>query len=588
MFNQRKIGENRRPRSEKKKAPYLFLGLSLIASSAFAGPKDRYPTPPVELDAAKLLPSPPAPPVRVPTQTTSRLFQLQESAPVFSQESGFHRFLRVPAAPAVATQTLIVYDTTGAWGFLGELYAQQAANLVSHFGTWKAVPTTSYTAGMMNAYKAVIYVGSTYDEPIPAAFLADVRAGGRPVIWMYDNIWQLTPEYADFAGTTGWNWTGFDTSSLSGVEYKGTVLERDSANTGGIMGLNVVDPAKGKVLATAIKADGSKLPWAVQSGNLIYVSEIPFSYAGMNDRYLAFSDLLYSVLAPTTPTRHRALVRIEDVGPDADPIELRAVADVLKARNVPFSVAVYPVYMDPKGVDHNGVATSFVLAQKPQVVSALRYMQSKGGTLIMHGTTHQFSNLVNPYTGASGDDFEFYTAHVDSTNTVVYDGPVSGDSQAKATSRILTGELTFLGAGLAIPQTFEPPHYAASAADYKAISTLFKKRYDRGLYFGGLLKGGAVDYTHLNGQFFPFLVKDIYGTTVIPENIGNVEPLPYNNHPARLPADLLATAQKNLVIRDGFASFFYHPYNGTAMLVQVVDGLKTQGWTFVTADSVTN
>jgi len=40
--------------------------------------------------------------------------------------------------------------------------------------------------------------------------------------------------------------------------------------------------------------------------------------------------------------RHRALIRLEDVGPAADPVQLRQIADLLAARSIPFSVAVYP------------------------------------------------------------------------------------------------------------------------------------------------------------------------------------------------------------------------------------------------------
>ena len=532
------------------------------------------------------LPAPPVPLSQVPESRSPRLAPFTAPAALARKAV---QSLALAAAPVVtSSNTLILYDSTGTWGFLGELYAQQTANLVSRFGTWKAVPVGTYVTGMLNTYTAVIYIGSTYDEPLPLAFLADVRATTLPVVWIYDNIWQLTAEYTDFAGTTGWMWSGFDFSQFTGVQYQGTLLDRDTLNSGGIMGMSISDPVKAQPLASAQKADGTTIPWAIQSGQFFYIGEVPFSYVSSNDRYLAFADLLYTVLAPDTATRHRALVRIEDVGPDADPVELQAVADVLFARGVPFSVAVYPAYRDPHGAYNGGVATSYNLVNRPTVVTALKYMQSKGGTLLMHGYTHQFSNLLNPYTGTSADDFEFYIAHIDSANNVVYDGPVSGDSPTWATSRIKSGMSAFTRAGLTVPTIFEPPHYAASVTDYKAILSLFAKRYDRGLYFGGILSGGAINYSHLNGQFFPYPVKDIYGSTVIPENLGNVEPDWFNNHPPRLPADILTTAQKNLVIRDGFASFFYHPYLGTPMLIQIVDGLTAQGWTFVAADSATN
>src|SRR3954451_12574827 len=73
-------------------------------------------------------------------------------------------------------KTLVLYDNTGAYGWLGEVYAEQTANLVSHFNAWTAHPVGQYTAGEINSYNAVVYVGSTYDEPVPVAFLDDVTA----------------------------------------------------------------------------------------------------------------------------------------------------------------------------------------------------------------------------------------------------------------------------------------------------------------------------------------------------------------------------------------------------------------------------
>ena len=555
-----------------------------VTRTADPGPMVRRTSPldPSSRDAtATRLPAPPPPPTQVPPLPASRLAPLAATAPTARLAAA------AQSLAAAAPSTLVLYDTTGPWGWLGELYAQQTAHLVSRFGTWTAVPVGAYVAGQMNAYTAVVYIGSTYDEPLPAAFLADVRATALPVVWMYDNLWQLTAEMPDFAATYGWTWTGFDVSPIPTVRYKDTALDRDLLNGAGLMGLAVSDPAKARILATAQRSDGTTLPWAVQSGRFFYLTEIPFSYVGSNDRYIAFADLLYEVLAPATATRHRALVRLEDVGPDADPAELRAVADLLYARKIPFSVGVYPAYRDPFGTYANGKSTSYDLANRPQVVAALKYLQSRGGTLMMHGYTHQFGKLINPYSGASGDDFEFFLAHVDAANNVVYDGPVPGDSQSWAVSRVKSGLTAFTRAGLALPTTFEVPHYAASAPDYRGIRTLFSRRYDRGLYFGGLLNG-TVNHARLNGQFFPYPVRDIYGFYVVPENLGNVEPEWFNNHPPRLPADILLTAEKNLVVRDGFASFYYHPYLGTAMLAQIVDGLKAQGWTFVAASTVTD
>ena len=142
----------------------------------------------------------------------------------------------------MTASTLVLYDTTGQWGWLGELYAIMSANLASHFGSWTAMPVASYQTGQLKQYTAAIYVGSTYDEPLPTAFLDDVYGTTTPVIWAYDNIWQLTARYPNFSSVYGWNWSGFDFSSVAEVDYplppstRATQkLKRYAANAAGIM-----------------------------------------------------------------------------------------------------------------------------------------------------------------------------------------------------------------------------------------------------------------------------------------------------------------------------------------------------------------
>ena len=171
----------------------------------------------------------------------------------------------------MTVSTLVLYDTTGQWGWLGELYAIMSANLASHFGSWTAMPVASYQTGQLKQYSAAIYVGSTYGEPLPNAFLDDVYATTTPVIWAYDNIWQLTARYPAFSSVYGWNWSGFDFSSVAEVDYplppstRATQkLKRYAANAAGIM--NYWSLASNvTVLANCVRSDGTTFPWAIRS-----------------------------------------------------------------------------------------------------------------------------------------------------------------------------------------------------------------------------------------------------------------------------------------------------------------------------------
>lgn len=480
---------------------------------------------------------------------------------------------------------LVLYDTTSDYGWLGELYTIGARTLLTHFGDVTALPVAQYQAGDINKYLGVMYVGSTFDEPIPVAFLDDVLATQLPVMWIYDNIWQLVNRAKDFEGTYGFTLTWFDLSSIPNVLYKNANLTRDASNGSGIVHIQPTKPDVVKTLATAVRADGTKVPWAVRAQNLTFISENPLSYIGPDDRMLAFSDLLFETYAPKTPVRHRALVRLEDVNASHDPGEFRAIVDYLAAEHVPFSMALIPLYVDALGLFNGGVPLTLHWKERPAMLSAIKYATSKGGRIIMHGYTHQLNNTKDPYSGVSADDFEFFVTHIDANNSVIYDGAAPGDSAEWAIGRIQAGLAEIADSGLQPPITFEYPHYAGTSVDSKAIRTVLGQAYHRGLFFGGDLSG-VPDPAHSIGMFYPFKVTDVYGWKVIPENIGNYEPKWYNNHPPRLAADLVQSAKNNLVIRDGVASFFFHPYYPLAELKKVVSGIKALGYTFVPGDSL--
>ena len=142
-----------------------------------------------------------------------------------------------------------------------EKYPIMASNLASHLarGRWSRWSITLPVEWPVLI--AVIYVGSTYDEPIPTAFLDDVLNTTKPVIWIYDNIWHLTARTSNFASIYGWMWSGFDYSTVASVSYKGQSLSRYSPNAAGIMNYSLVGNGV-TVLANAVRSDNTTFPWA--------------------------------------------------------------------------------------------------------------------------------------------------------------------------------------------------------------------------------------------------------------------------------------------------------------------------------------
>lgn len=542
------------------------------------------------------------------------------------------RELAAPAAPAPAlpssavtfgpqgasTSTLVLYDQPleAPYQFLSEYYATQMGTLASHSSRVTVLPVSDYAAGLAGGFNAVIYTGSTYDQAFPRAFVDDVLTGDVPVLWSGFNIWQLTANDADrkaFVARYGWDAaTSYIDSqdTVTQVRYNDQDLSRNPLNKGGIVAPHITSPQDVTVLGTAqcssngavkdcapiAQTTGSSFPWAVRSGNLTYIGEIPLAYMSETDRYLALADLVLDLVNPQAPASLTAAVRLEDVSPGSDPDELRASIDVMVSRGVPFQIALVPVYDDPKGTYNNGVPQHLTLVDTPELVEVLKYAVDNGGTLVQHGTTHQYGTLTNPYSATSTDDFEFIrswctavpdpaSAQVPCTKDtyVQIGGALPEDSQQWASQRVAEGRRIIEEVGLPLPTVFETPHYAATDASYRGMGEHYTTRYERGLFHAGLLtgrQGGARDYV---GQLFPYTVTDPYGTRVLPENLGNYEPESFSQHPARYPADLIKAARANKVVTQANASFFFHPYYDSAVLAEIIDGIKAEGYTFVPA-----
>lgn len=489
--------------------------------------------------------------------------------------------------------TLVLYDWSGPWAWTGELYAIMAANLSSHFGTWTAMPVSAYTRGLLGRYTAVIYVGSTYDEPLSNAFLDDVyNSTTTRIIWLNNNIWKLTQRFPGFAAKYGWMWSGYDTSSVGEVDYKSYKLKRYAPNAAGIMNYSAVGPNV-TVVANCVRADSTVFPWAVSSQNLTYIGENPLVYTTEGDRYLIFCDLLFDALAPSTPTRRRACIRLEDIDPTWNTNNLKAFADWLYSQNVPFGFQIIPRYLDGKGTYNNGVPQDILLRNQSAMIAAIQYMQGKGGVLMEHGYTHQYDATNNPYTGVTGDDAEYYRITQNADGTLNFVGPVPEDtSTAWAAARFNAAAAEFQAAGFAVPAIHTFPNYSASVRGSTAAAAAFPVRSERVLYFPGLLSAQPIDYSRVAGQFFPYTVKDVYAnlarsnSKVLPDTLGGFSPAAFGPYPARTAVDIVADAQRTLAVRDGVAFFFYHPYNSITDMQAIVNGIKALGYTFVSPASL--
>jgi len=491
--------------------------------------------------------------------------------------AGFAFGTRLPA-----TSALVLYDSSGPYGWIGTLQSKEMLNLLGHFPlTTRALPVERYRAGDVNRYDVTFYLGTVYNNALSAAFLQDVMTTDRTVCWMGYNLWKIAWDAQNqhnpaFLSRFGLRFDGLDFTGYPEVQYKGQSLTKELADP--TMGfLTIVDSGKTAVYATAVRTGSlPTTPYLVRGGNLWCVADDPFSYVTMTDRHLAFADVLHDVLGIAHAERHRAILRIEDVNPTSDPADLYAVADVLASYGVPYVVSVIPQYLDPRGVYSGGVPETLTLAGAPAVVNALRYMTARGGQIVQHGATHQYRNLPNPYTGVTADDYEFFRVAFDNQHVQRFRGPVPEDSFVWALSRVRRGQS--LLASVNLPAVaWLTPHYLASEQDYRAFAAAYPIALDRGTYFVTLARGR---FNFVN-QLCPYTTTDIYHQFRVPETIGAITPNGFGVGAPSLPADLIQRAQCNLVVRDGWAAGYFHPFLDPAYLDELIQGIQGLGYEFV-------
>ena len=496
-----------------------------------------------------------------------------------------------PAPPETA---LILYDSSGPYGWIGGLHAKMLANLLGHFQLDYTInPVESYSPGSIGLARATFYFGSVFNNPLPASFLEEVMATDKPVCWFRYNLWQVGRDSefgSQFETRTGYRFEFMDLSGYEIINYKGNTFAKDQLDAE-LGRATILDPNLAAAPAMACRQTTSDcIPYIIHGGNFWYVADSPFAYLGEEDRYVVFSDVLHDILQVSHPESHRAIIRLEDVDPTSPTEQLRQAADYLHSEDVPFLVSVVPVYADPLGFFNQGIPKTVLMSRAPEFVETLKYMVAQGGQIVLEGYTHQYDGAANPYTGVSGDDYEFFRVTLDAQNNFVDYRPVPEDSKHWVQDRIRDALRQFKHTGLSVT-AWQTPQYAASALDYTVFADSFPLTIQRVLYSddaegtgrGNGKKPGTIGTgTHLAGQFFPYVIqRDAYGQKVVPENIGNIVLVPVGGFPPRLPADLIRAAKKNLAVRDGWASAFIHPFLDLACLRELVKGVKASGYVYV-------
>lgn len=515
----------------------------------------------------------------------------------------------------------------------GRTAAQMLQNLLGHFPDLQqeVVPIDRYARGSIDRCAATFYLGAWHDNPIPESFLDDYSNASAPAVWLNYNIWQLGRERLAHA---------------LGAEYQGVfVAEPDggggNANRGGFRLFDYRGetfftrgqrPGEGRSTEAVLvepytNTTANVLSWmrrnesdrrhayAIRNKFRWYIADLPFNGMHEEDRYLIFADLLFDMLGkqPTYRSGKPALIRFEDVHAATPHWQLTSLLQLIRSAGVPFAVSLIPTFRDPHGVfGLPGTGRgSIELRECPRFVQWLHEARQGGGSLLMHGCTHQRDEVGNP-SGASALDGEFWD--------VVNDRPFEDESARSVLERLEESVAQMAAVGMS-PVGWVTPHYAASSLGNAVFGHAFSWCVGRAGYSPVTsVSGTTVPDEHrfeqsgvssrqqrmdrieslrvtpvdpnarLSGQFFPYEIHgDVHGGRFVPENVGFVQPGEWEID------DVLRVARRNRCLRDAWASFYVHPLltglrpdgglgrfpGDIEPLLEMIREIREMGYTFI-------
>lgn len=329
------------------------------------------------------------------------------------------------------------------------------------------------------------------------------------------------------------------TNNIVSVNYKGKSYNLDEHYV-----FNIVESkdTSNKVIGS-IDDTLNKYPYIINDKNLFYVSKLDLDGV----LFYIFCDSLNDIFSVKTFNKGSIFVRIEDVHAFRDPKDLVKIADYLSSKNIPFTIALIPAYVNPK---NHKITT---LSESPEIVKAIKYMQDKGGTVILHGYTHQYKKEA-----ISGEGYEFWDGKKDA--------PLKENMKIFVKDRVLSGLRICIENGI-YPLAFEAPHYAMESDGYREL----KK------YFSTYMGQHQNNDKKFSTNTYPYVIRDTEEFNVlIPENLGYIDPedkLTFQNIKENL--------DKVSIVRGFSGGFFFHSYLNIEYLKNTIEYLEKQNIEFM-------
>lgn len=309
-----------------------------------------------------------------------------------------------------------------------------------------------------------------------------------------------------------------------------------------------------------------RYPFFIRHGHHYYFA----SYDISPPKSIFLGEALHHVFDNQHEAIHPGYIRLEDIHPLVDPDNMLQIAKILKEKQIPYMIAVIPVYTNPE------TGKQYHFSDSPQLLKVLKYMQENGGSIVLHGYTHQFRS------SETGEGFEFWDVEY---NLPIYHEPdspfvlktrkdfASDDlyeqylqglkafEREYIKSRVTRGIQELVNYGL-YPLAFEAPHYTMSQHGYQVVAEHFSTYV------------GQLQLSDKNWEIMttaPYITYPTFldGMVLLPETLGYVRP----EDPASI-EKMVKKAYEYQLTRDGMVAGFYHPYLGVEPFVELLNELE--------------
>ncbi|MET3726982.1 uncharacterized protein YdaL [Fictibacillus halophilus] len=305
-----------------------------------------------------------------------------------------------------------------------------------------------------------------------------------------------------------------------------------------------------KVLLEGTTNNNEKVPLLVSSYRTYYFA----SKSLYNPIGLFLGESLFNFFQETAIPLNLKYIRLEDIHPKTDPENLKKFAEYLYSKNIPYMVAVIPVYTEGSEI--------IQLSEKPRLVKVLKYMQDHGGSIILHGYKHQYRD------SETGEGFEFWDVENDRPilqkknekpmfekdfNSLLEFNNYIQEKKAfekKYIEKAVEQGVQELVAHKLYPLAFEAPHYAMSKEGYKIIANHFST-------YIGQVQISNTTWRTIYAPLYKSQPKFLKGMVLLPETIGFAK----EEDPNAI-IKMEEKAEFYSLFSNAYISGFYHPYLG--------------------------